>query len=510
MSEVFTPRPEQVYCFQRVLDTPYIGLFLGMSSGKTVITLSALDVLMKRGEIKRPLIVAPKKVSQATWQNEGEKWLHLNHLRFQLVEGTNKQRVKRLGTDADIFIIGRDMFHWLVDLYSNRTWPFDALILDESSGFKSHSSLRFEKAKLVRPYCKRIVLLTGTPAPHSYQDLFSQIFLLDGGVRLRPTITGFRSEFMRATRPVKHGSHIMKYEMLPGAKERIDELISDITVCLKTEDYVKLPDVIYETYPVVLDKKAREAYNKMEKDMVLEFAQTAEEKTEAEKLYRAALAELERHTLLGGDRAAALAYVEEVKVSLTEKKKVFAAEQAGVNMKLRQLCNGAMYDRDKVVRHIHDCKQEWLAETFESLLYEGRRCFVAYAFKFDIDAIIRSVPKGYTYRELKTAQDEADWNAGKIDVLIAHPASCSYGLNLQYGGSEIIWYGLTDNLEHYEQFNMRLPRNGATRPVTIHIPLVENSRDEELYALLNAKADVQNGLRESLQAKVKALAGGRL
>lgn len=506
MSEVFTPRPEQIYCFNRLLDTPFIGLFLGMSSGKTAITLSAFDIMLKRGEIKRPLIVAPKKVSQSTWQHEGAKWEHLSHLRFQLIEGTPAQRKQQLSADADMFIVGRDMFFWVVDNYPRGEWPFDALILDESSSFKSHSSLRFKKAKAVRPFCKRIVLLTGTPAPQSYEDLFSQIYLLDGGLRLGTTITAFRREFERATRPVKHGSSIMKYEMLPGAKERIDSLISDITVCLKTEDYVKLPDVIYEEHPVVLDNWARTMYTKMEKDMVLEFAKTAEEKAELEMEYSTAFIEFTKDST----NHDAKQKLDDITSALSEMKKVFAAEQAGVNMKLRQLCNGSVYDRDKATHHVHDCKAEWLSETLESLLYEERHCLVFYAFKFDIDVIKKAAPKGARVRELKTAQDEKDWNAGKIDILIAHPASCAYGLNLQYGGSEIVWFGLTDNLELYEQGNARLPRNGAKRPVTIHIPLIVDSRDEEIYALLKTKANVQEGLRTSLQAKVKALSGGKV
>lgn len=510
--EIFTPYPFQQYCFQRIMDTNYIALFLGCSMGKTAITLSALDILLKRGEVKRPLVVAPKKVSQATWQREAAKYYHICHLRFQLIEGTPAVRKKQLNADADIFIVGREMFHWVVDQYPKGSWPFDALILDESSSFKSHSSLRFKKAKSIRPYCKRVILLTGTPAPKMYSDLFSQIYLLDTGVRIGRTISDFQRRFMRATHPVRHGSSIMKYDMMPGAKEQIDELISDITVCLKTEDYVTLPPVSYVEHPVVLDKAARDAYNKLEKDMVLEFAQTADEKIQAEKHYGMCLAQLEHETLSGGDRETALLELDEAKAALTEKKKVFATEQAGIQMKLRQICNGWVYDRDGVAHHVHDCKKEWLEERLESLLYEGQHCFVLYAFKFDIDVIKSAVPKGYTCRELKTPQDEADWNAGKIDVLIAHPASCAHGLNLQGdpAGGEQIWYGLTDDLELYEQANMRLRRNGRTRPVTIHIPLVENSRDEELYALLNTKANVQNGLRNSLQQKVKALAGGRL
>lgn len=509
--KVFTPRPDQLYCFQRVLDTPYIGLFLGMSSGKTVITLSALDTLMKRGEVKRPLIVAPKKVSQATWQKEAKKWYHLSHLRFQLIEGTPRQREQQLCSDADIFVVGRDVFHWVVDARQKDTWPFDALVLDESSGFKSHSSRRFKKAKLVRPYCNRVILLTGTPAPKNYGDLFSQIYMLDMGLRLGRTITDFRYRFQRPTHAVKHGSAIMNYEMLPGAKEEIDRLISDIVVCLKTEDYVDLPEVTYIEHPVVLDKVARKAYTEMEKEMVLEFAQTAEEKAAAEQEYNSALMSIQIGCGFDIEVPEDMQQrLRDAQDALTEKKRVFATEQASVNMKLRQLCNGWVYDREGEAHHVHDCKKEWLQETLESLLYEGRQCFVLYAFKFDVDVIKSCVPKGHTFRELKTPQDEADWNAGKIDVLIAHPASCAHGLNLQGGGGEEIWYGLTNDLELFEQANMRLRRDGRTLPVTIHIPLVEESMDETIYSLLKKKANVQDGLRTSLQEKVKALAAGRL
>lgn len=458
----FIPRPDQQYCFNRIIDTPYIGLFLGMSMGKTVVTLSAIDALMhRRLEVAKPLIVAPRQVSLRTWQNEAKKWTHLQHLTFQLISGTPAHRVNQLDAAADIFIISRDMLWWLVDYYG-KAWPFDMVVLDESSSFKSASSRRTKSMLKARPFCNRVVLLTGTPAPQSYEDLFSQLKILDMGQRLRVTKTDFKREFMCPTRPVKHGSAIMRYEMRPGAKEDIDERISDIVVCLKSSDYVNLPDIIYEKYPVALSTMARKAYDRFEHDLLLELANNVE---------------------------------------------VFATEQSTVGMKLHQLCQGAIYDSDKEYHLVHDRKLEWLLETLEALLYEQRHCLVYYAFQFDLDMVLGAIADKYAVRVLKTAQDEQDWNDGKIEVLLAHPASCAYGLNLQYGGSEIIWYGLTSNLELFEQGNMRLPRNGASRPVTIHVPLVENSRDEEIMELLDKKADVQNGLKENLQRKVKLLAG---
>lgn len=453
----FIPRPEQAYCIQRALTTHKIALFLGMSMGKTAVTLETIRRLQCNPfTVPRVLIIAPKKVTEATWQNEAKKWDQFNHFTFQLLDGTPKQRENKLCKPAHIYIISRDLTQWIVGYYKN-AWPFDMVVLDESSSFKSHSAKRFKELRKVLPHITRVIELTGTPAPKNYGDLWSQIYLLDNGERLGQTFTRFRELYHRATHQIRPG--VMNWVMAPNAQTEIENRIADIVVSLKTEDYVKLPDVLHEIVPVVLDSKARKQYDSTERMAI--------------------------HELMNNDG-------------------LLLTSEVAVRSKLLQLCNGGIYQSDGSWLEMNTCKLEALDELLEALLYEDRHCLLYYQFKFDIERIMSRYTGKYRIRQLKKKTDEDDWNAGKIDILLAHSASAAHGLNLQYGGSEIIWFGLPSDLEQYEQANMRLPRNGQVRPVTIWKLVVQDAKDEEIVKLLDEKADVQEGLRNNLRDKITA------
>lgn len=528
----YEPRPEQAYCISRVLDTPNIALFLGMGMGKTAIVLTAANYMQRNCLLlDKVLIVAPPKVTLRTWQREAAKWDHLKHMRFVLVKGTPKQRKKKLQERADVYLISRDLVDWIVPYYKN-AWPFDMVVLDESSSFKSAKSRRFMFMRKVRPHIQRMVLLTGTPAPQSYADLYSQFHLLDGGQRLGSTLTEFRQRYMAATHQI--APNVFNYVVTPRGKAEIEAAIADITVCLRSEDYINLPPITYETIPVVLDEQSRLKYDGLRDEALLELAEKA-------KAYQVSTPTTGRVTfplpsgVLPGDMVGVAEWPDfdarhekpsikietnmtdlvlhctpntKVEVTWPMHAVVESTNAAALNMKLLQLCNGSVYDDngdDRDYHFVHDCKVSALMELLDSLLYEGRHVLLYYSFKFDIPTIQEAVGKKYKIRLLKNAQDEDDWNAGKIDILLAHPASAAYGLNIQDGGSDIIWYGLPTSLELYEQGNARLQRPGQDKPVFVYLMSVENSRDEDIQAILEEKGNVQEGLRKRLQADLAAV-----
>lgn len=459
----YTPHPYQKYCIDRVVSDNAVGLFLDMGLGKTVITLTAAaELKCNRFAVNRILIIAPKKVAEATWSKEAAKWDHLKRLRFSLILGSQVKRIKAVNTPADIYIINRENIPWLVDYHRN-AWPYDMVVIDESSSFKNHRAKRFKALKMVRGHISRLVELTGTPAPNGLIDLWAQIYLLDGGARLGKSITGFRGRYFNPDQ--RNAQQVFTYKPKPGADAAIDRLIGDICVSMKAEDYLQLPDIVYDDIPVALDSASSKLYKKLEAEMLL----TVDEST------------------------------------------IDAGTAAVLSNKLLQLCNGAVYDEEGKVVEIHSCKLDAFDELIESL--NGQPALVFYNFQHDKDRIKSRLSKtGLRIRELKTPEDETDWNNKEIDILLAHPASAAYGLNLQDGGNHVIWFGLNWSLELYQQANKRLHRQGQKQKVIVHHLSVVGGRDEDVVAALCEKGATQDRLIDSLKAKigeVKRIDGNR-
>ena len=348
---------------------------------------------------------------------------------------------------------------WLVDYYRN-AWPFDMVVVDESSSFKSHSAKRFKALASMGGHIDRMVELTGTPSPNGLEDLWSQIFLLDGGERLGKRYTQFRERYFQ---PDKRGADgmVYSYEAKPGTEQSILERISDICISMKAEDYLQLPDITYHEIPVELDAKANKAYCELERQMVLQ---------------------------------------------LPEEEEISVTSAAALSNKLLQLANGAIYDDEQNVHEIHNCKVEAFMELLESL--QGKPVLVFYNYRHDRERLLAVLSKtGLRVRELKTTRDEDDWNRREIDVLLTHPASSAYGLNLQQGGNHVIWFGLTWNYELYTQANKRLHRQGQTEKVIIHHLICSGTRDEDVMQALQRKDDVQNWVMESLKARIRRIKG---
>lgn len=427
--------------------------------GKTVTTLTAIrELKYGRFQVRKVLVIAPKKVAEGTWTKEKDKWDHTKILRVSTVLGNQTKRIRALNTPADIYIINRENVCWLVDYYRN-AWPFDMVVIDESSSFKSHSAKRFKALASISGKIDRIVELTGTPSPNGLEDLWSQVYLLDGGERLGKRYTHFRERYFDPGRRGADGM-VYDYKAKPGSEQAILDRISDICVSMKAEDYLQLPDITYHEIPVELDPKAWKAYRELERQMVLELPE------------------------------------DETDISVTS--------AAALSTKLQQLANGAIYDEDRQVHEIHGCKIEAFLELIESL--QGKPALVFYNFQHDRDRILRALRgSGLRVRELKTTQDEDDWNAGKIDILLAHPASSAYGLNLQQGGNHVVWFGLTWNYEQYTQANKRLHRQGQTQKVIIHHLVCSGTRDEDIMQALSRKEDVQAWVMESLKARIRAI-----
>lgn len=445
----------QRYCVDQIIEKPNIGVFLDPGMGKTALTLSAIKELKyNRWAVGKVLIIAPKKVAEATWDSEAAVWSGLADLRFSLVLGSAAQRIAALTADADIYVINRENTPWLVEHYRNR-WPFDMVVIDESSSFKNSRSKRFRALKAVRPHIRRIVELTGTPSPHGLTDLWAQIYLLDGGARLGRTLTVYRDLYFV---PDKR-SRDMVYSYTPreGAADAIRKLISDICISMKAEDYLALPDLIYDRIPVKLDAAAQRAYTRLEREMLLR---------------------------------------------VDESTVITASTQAVLTGKLLQLCNGAVYDEDRNVTCVHDCKLEAFMELVEAL--DGQSAIVYYNYQHDLDRLLNALQRVHRrVRMYRGAQDAQDWNAGQIDLLLAQPQSCSYGLNLQHGGHHIIWFGLIWSLEQYIQANRRLYRQGQTQPVIVHHLIVQGGRDEDVMRALDGNADVQESLLQSLRIRLE-------
>lgn len=453
--EVFRPHPYQRYCIHRVVTDPILALFLDMGLGKTVITLTGVnDLMYNRFTVRKTLVVAPKKVAEATWTDEAARWEHLRLLRVQTVLGTERQRLRALATPADVYVIGRDNVQWLVDHY-RQAWPFDMVVLDELSSFKNSSSVRFKSMKRVRPLIKRMLGLTGTPAPNGLLDLWAQVYLLDQGQRLYPRFEQYQTRYFEKAVWLDYP----KYDAKIGAEDAIRAAIEDICISMKAEDYLDLPELVQNRIPVELDAKARQAYRQFERQQILE--------------------------LDGGV--------------------ITAAQAAAVTNKLLQFCAGAVYDENREVHEVHNAKLEAFLELVESM--QGKPLLTFYGYQHDRDRILRALRKvkGLEVRELKGPEDYADWNARKIHVGLAHPASTAYGLNLQRGGNHICWFTLPWSLELYEQAQKRLHRQGQEEKVIEHMLMVRDSMDEEVAKRLESKSQTQQALIEALKVRIEKI-----
>lgn len=429
-----------------MLSQPKAYLALDMGLGKTAAALTAIVDLKNYGIEVKVLVIAPKRVAETVWTQECKKWAHLTGLTISLVAGDVRERSLALQEPADICVIGRDNVAWLVNHLKD--WPFNLLIVDEASSFKNPSSKRFKALRRVRALADRCWMLSGTPAPNSLLDLWPQYFLLDGGERLGRTFTAYRDAHF-------DGDYMgWKWTIKPGAEALIHQRISEITVSMQAEDYLALPDRIDNLITIRLDNDARQAYTALEKDYVLKF---------------------------GGDL-------------------LTASNAAVLAGKLLQLANGAVYDEHKNPIEIHAGKLNALADTIEAM--NGNPLLVFYLFRHDLTRIMSAHPKA---RELKSASDIADWNDGKIAVMIAHPASCGHGLNLQGAASSAVcWFGLPWSLELYQQANARIHRQGVKHTVVIHHLLVEDSIEQDVMAALSDKAEGQRRLLDALKQRVAA------
>lgn len=443
---VFTPHPYQAYAINRIVEDRRVGLFLSMGLGKTVITLTAIQQLIyDRFDVERVLIIAPKKVAEGTWQAECRKWDHLADLRISTVLGTAQQRAAALEAPADIYVINRENVIWLTE---QGQWKFDMVVVDESSSFKNPSAKRFKALRKQLGRIARLVILTGTPAPNGIEDLWSQVYLLDRGDRLEHTITAYRERYFDYN-PWRH-----EYTPKPGAFEAVQRKIADICVSMKAEDWLTLPDLIVDDIPVVLDPEAEEVYRQLERDMVLEVSDT----------------------------------------------EITALSAAALTGKLLQLCGGSVYDEDHGAHEIHTAKIEALGELVEQL--HGESAILFYGFRHEIPRLKKAFD-GLRVRSLDGAADADAWNRGEVDILLAHPASCAYGLNLQDGGHHVIWYTLTWSLELYQQANARLHRQGQGHPVIVHRLLVDGGMDHAVAKALSDKTDTQEALINALKAKIR-------
>lgn len=426
-----------------------------MGLGKTIVTLTALNELIyNRFEINKVLIIAPLRVAQATWTDEIEKWAHVNHLTISKILGGRQKRLEGLCTDADIYLINRENVVWLVDELDSSLghgWDFDMVVIDELSSFKSPKSQRFRKLRKVISRSKRVVGLTGTPAPNGLIDLWSQMYLLDLGERLGKTITGYRERYFTPGR--RNAQVVFNYNLRDGSEDSIRSKISDICMSMKAEDWLDMPERLEIKQKVHLSDRELQRYREFEKACYLDFAEG----------------------------------------------EVSAVTAAALTNKLLQYSNGAMYTAEGDYIETSNKKLDALEEIVECS--NGKPVLVFYSYRFDKERIQARLKK-YKLAEIKNAQDIKNWNDGKIDVLLAHPASAGHGLNLQAGGNIIVWFGLTWSLELYQQANARLWRQGQKETVVIHHLLTEGTADEIVMKSLLGKHEVQEELLQALKARV--------
>lgn len=441
-----------------IIDTPFCGLLMDMGLGKTISTLTAINYLLfEEFDIKNVLIIAPKKVAENVWTSEIKKWRHIKHLKISRIIGNEMQRKAALVKNADIHIIGRDNVVWLTGLFGGSMLPFDMLVIDESSSFKNSKSQRFKALKAVQPSFKRVVILTGTPAPNGLMDLWSQIFLLDRGERLGKFIGHYRDRYFSPDQ--RNGHIIYNYKLQKEAEEKIYDQISDICISMKASDYLELPGRMNNYIEVIFPPEIQRRYDAFEEEQVLELI---------------------------GD---------------TE---ITAVNAAALTTKLLQFANGAIYDEDRDYHVIHNLKIDKVEEIVD--INAGKPILIAWAYRHDMYRLKERFPQA---RELKTEEDIDDWNAGKIPILLMHPASGGHGLNLQAGGNIIIWFGQTWNLELYQQLNARLDRQGQEEVVMIHHLVARKTVEQDVVKAIGSKDKKQEALLKAVRARVRKYRKGK-
>ena len=452
----FKPYPHQAAGINWIIQRQACALFWGMGTGKTVTTLTAVDLLLHDLLEDGPvLVIAPKRVAENTWSKETAKWEHLNHLRISRVMGTAKQRRDALLTKADVYVINRENVVWLVDLLGPR-WPFRIVVIDELSSFKSAQAKRWKALRKVRGRIRRLIGLTGTPRPNGLEDLWPEIYLLDQGERLGKTLGAFRARFLI---PEKMNGHIVySYRPKDGAEAEVYERLSDCCMSIRKEDVLSLPGQIYDDIVLETPPNVLKQYKQFERDKVLEC--------------------------------------------LDEEGDIVAGTEAALTNKLLQFANGAIYDMDGGVHHIHDVKLDALEELVEEA--GGDPVLVLYAYKHDADRIRERI----TCRALDTEADIDAWNRGEIPVALAHPASICHGLNLQEGGHITIWFGLSWSLELYEQANERLNRPGQKNVCRVYHLIMKGTHDERVLKSLQRKEKGQSAAIEALRLEIVKEAKG--
>ena len=435
-------------------------LFLEMGLGKTVTTLTAINTLIyEELDIATALVVAPKRVAESVWDAECDKWEHLRHLKIVKISGSVKQRLAALRCNADIYMISRDNIAWLCGQYGGSMLPFDMLVLDELSSFKNPKSVRFKALKQVQPSFKRVIGLTGTPAPNGLIDLWSQIYLLDRGERLGKFITRYRETYFRPGK--RNGAIIYNYDISKESEVAIHDKIGDICMSMKAKDYLTLPGRIENVIKIQFDAETQEKYDKFEEEQVLQ--------------------------LFAGQ---------------PEGEGISAVNGAALINKLLQFANGAVYDENKNYHVVHDLKIDAALELVEAA--NGKPVLIAWTYRSDMVRLMEAL-KQYNPQELKNDKDIKDWNAGKIQVMLMHPASGGHGLNLQAGGNIIIWFGQTWSLELYLQFNARLDRQGQEEVVIVHKLVAAKTEDENVIKSQQRKEEKQDGLMEAVKALIKKI-----
>lgn len=448
----------QTAAVEHIMNNTHCALFLEMGLGKTVSTLTAIKKLMyEELDVSKVLVIAPKRVAESVWDVEIDKWSHLNGLIVSKVIGPEKRRKDALRMNADIYLIGRDNVPWLCGQYGGSMLPFDMLVIDELSSFKNPKSIRFKALRGVQPSFRRVVGLTGTPAPNGLIDLWSQIYLLDRGERLGKYVTRYREEYFRPGKT--NGAIVYNYKLVSDGEQRIHDKISDICISMKAKDYLTLPGRIDNIIDIKLTPELQKKYDDFEKDQILQlFADQPEDEG------------------------------------------ISALNAAALSNKLLQFASGAIYDENKDWHEIHDLKIQALKEIIEDA--NGKSVLIAWNFRHDLYRMKEALKK-YKPVELKTDQDVKDWNAGKIQVMMMHPASGGHGLNLQAGGEIIVWFGPNWSLELEEQFNARLDRQGQKNVVIIHRLIASKTMDVDVVRALQNKSAKQNSLMEAVKARIK-------
>lgn len=445
----FVPHNYQQYAIEHIEKNKISALFLDMGLGKTSITLSAINnLLFDSFEVRKVLVIAPLRVARNTWCDEIKKWDHLRNIKYSIVVGTESERISALNEKADIYIINRENVDWLVNK-SGYKFDFDMIVIDELSSFKNHQSKRFKSLMKIRPKVKRIVGLTGTPSSNGLMDLFAEFKVLDLGERLGYFIGQYRNTYFKPDKT--NGAIVYSYKPLPNAEDSIYEKISDITVSMKASEYLKMPELVISNYQVEMSDNEKKQYDEMKKNLICEIKDG------------------------------------EITVS----------NAGSLSNKLSQFANGAVYDDEQNIVEIHSRKLDALEDIIESM--NGKPLLVAYWYKHDLQRI----KKRFDVREIKTGKDIADWNKGKIPVALIHPASAGHGLNLQQGGSTIVWFGLTWSLELYQQTNGRLYRQGQKNTVVIQHIVTKGSIDEQILKALERKNKTQEDLIEAVKANLK-------